>query len=474
MDDVQIIKPQPGKDGSRGFQEKVLSCDADIAIVGGSAGCGKSWVALLEPLYHVGVSGFYAVFFRRTTVQVRNPGGLWDEARKLYPLAGGIPVEQTLEYRWPETGARVKMAHLEHENTVLDWQGAQVALFIFDELTHFTEAMFWYLLSRNRSMCGVRPYIRATCNPNADSWVANLIAWWIDQETGFPIPERAGVLRYFVRVNDSLIWGDSKKDVAAKCPGVEDIDIKSMTFIPGKLDDNQELLRIDPGYRGRLMAMTRVERARLLDGNWKVRKSAGSYFRRSDVRLLDLEPRDLVVVTRRWDLAASEPTDEYPDPDWTVGVKMGKYPDGRFVVLHAEMVRARANDVRSLIKRVAHNDGHDCSVGIAQDPAQSGKDQADSFVREMAGFNVYTERENGDKETRAEPCAAQWQHQNIDVVRGAWNDAFFSQLEAFPSKDVHDDAIDALCGAFRSCLYSLGSKVSFSASASTGLYKSRR
>lgn len=65
----------------------------------------------------------------------------------------------------------------------------------FDELTHFSEAQFWYMLSRNRSMSGVRPYVRATTNPDADSWVAKLIDWWIDDVSGYPIPERGGVVR---------------------------------------------------------------------------------------------------------------------------------------------------------------------------------------------------------------------------------------------------------------------------------------
>ena len=48
------------------------------------------------------------------------------------------------------------------------------------------------------------PYIRATCNPDADSWVADLLQWWIDQDTGFPIPERAGKVRWFIRSGDEL------------------------------------------------------------------------------------------------------------------------------------------------------------------------------------------------------------------------------------------------------------------------------
>jgi len=442
---IEIIKPQPG------FQVQVLACDADIAIIGGSAGCGKTRSLLMEPLYHVHVPGFFAVFFRRTTVQIRNPGGLWDEARDVYPMMGGTPNDQALEYRW-DVGSKIKMAHLEHETTVLDWQGAQVCVFLFDELPHFTEGMFWYMLSRNRSTCGVKPYIRASCNPDADSWVATLIAWWIDQSTGFPIPERAGKLRYFARVSDALVWGNTRDDVLTQVPGISEVDVRSMTFIPGKLDDNQKLLAADPGYRGRLMAMTRVERERLLNGNWKARKTAGSYFRRSDVKVVKTIPTNLADMTRRWDLAASEPTDASRDPDWTCGVKLGRYPDGRFIVLHVEMVRKRAHEVRALIRRMAESDGVTCSVGVPQDPAQAGKEQSESYVRDLAGFTAYSDRETGDKETRAEPCAAQWQHGNIDVLEGSWNDQFFCQLEAFPDPKVHDDAVDALSGAFRHLL----------------------
>ena len=80
----------------------------------------------------------------------------------------------------------------------------------FDELTHFSRSQFLYMLSRNRSTCGVRPYMRATTNPDADSWVADFIAWWIDQDTGLAIPERSGVVRYFTTISDEVIWGDSR------------------------------------------------------------------------------------------------------------------------------------------------------------------------------------------------------------------------------------------------------------------------
>lgn len=153
----------------------------------------------------------------------------------------------------------------------------------FDELTHFSETVFFYLLSRNRSTCGVKPYMRATCNPDPDSWVAKFIEWWIDQDTGFPIKERSGKLRYFIKDSDKYVWGDSKDEVLAKVkhitgplleaePTTNPHDlVKSVTFIPGLIYENVELLRKDPGYLGNLMAQDEETKAQLLDGNWKIR-----------------------------------------------------------------------------------------------------------------------------------------------------------------------------------------------------------
>jgi hypothetical protein len=94
----------------------------------------------------------------------------------------------------------------------------------------------------------VRPYIRATCNPDADSWVAEFVTWWIDQETGIPIPERAGVLRYYVRVAEKIVWADQPEDLIGYLPppqdlppGVEPPRPISVTFIPASVADNPAL-----------------------------------------------------------------------------------------------------------------------------------------------------------------------------------------------------------------------------------------
>jgi len=445
----QVIRPQKGP------QEDFLSSSADIVIYGGAAGGGKSWGALLEPLRHVTSNkNFFAVFFRRNTVQIKNPGGLWDESMKLYPFAGGRPVSAILEWRWPK-GGKVKMGHLEYESSVLDWQGSQIPLIIFDELTHFSRSQFFYMLSRNRSMCGVRPYVRATCNPDSESWVAEFISWWIDQETGYPITERGGVIRWFIRLGENLIWGNSREELIALYGHLNadkddeaQVRPKSVTFIPAKLSDNKALTKADPDYRANLMALTRVERERLLHGNWKIKPSSGMYFKKSEITIVDQMPDDIIKFVRRWDFAATVPTETNPDPDYTAGVLMGKRRNGKYIILDCVWDRKRAGDVRELVKRVAQNDSYKIKIGIAQDPGQAGKEQAESYVQLLAGFNVEIVRETGDKITRAEPYSAQWQGGNIEILRGAWNDAFITEHEAFGDGKGHDDQVDAAGGAF--------------------------
>jgi len=443
------IRPQKGP------QEAFLQSSADIAIYGGAAGAGKTWAELLEPLRHVvNNPQFTAVFFRRTMVQIKNPGGLWDASTKLYPLTGANPTRHVSEWQWPH-GGKVKMAHLEHDTTVYDWQGTEVPLILFDELTHFSQMQFFYMMSRNRSMCGVKPYIRATCNPDADSWVAQFISWWIDQETGYPIPERSGKLRYFIRINDVMLWGDSREELYEKygdrnlsIDDPQQIRPKSVTFIPGKLTDNPSLMKADPGYLANLKAQNAVEQARLLGGNWKIRPTAGAYFKRSWITIVDVVPSNLQIV-RYWDLASTE-KNETNDPDWTVGVKLGRSDAGVYYVLDVQRERIGPLGVENLLLNIAGQDGANVTIGIPQDPGQAGKSQSSAFIRRLAGFNLraFIEARKGDKLTRFGPFSAQCEGGNVRVLRALWNDAFFTTLEGFP-QGSHDDDVDACSGAFR-------------------------
>lgn len=432
------IRPQEGP------QEAFLSTSADIAIMGGAAGGGKSFSLLMEPLRHTTTNkDFAAVLLRRTLADAKKPGGTWDQTVRMYGGLGAKPRLDNLSWQF-QKGGKVVIGHLEHESTVLDWQGAEVPLFLFDELTHFSRAQFFYMLSRNRSMCGVRPYVRATCNPDADSWVAEFIAWWIDQETGLAIPERSGVIRWFIRQSDTLIWADSRQELIDKY-GPDELP-KSVTFIAATIYDNKKLMAADPGYLANLKALPLVEQARLLGGNWKIRPAAGLYFQRRWCEVVEAVPVGLEAV-RYWDLAATEKT-ESNDPDWTVGLKMGRdKATGLIYILDMQRMRESPGKVEKAIMNTATNDGKQVKLGLPQDPGQAGKSQAAYFTRQFQGFNVRTERETGDKVTRFGPFSAQALAGNVKVLRAAWNGILFDQLEGFPDA-AHDDEADAASGGF--------------------------
>jgi hypothetical protein len=242
--------------------------------------CGKSYALLIEPLRHiVNKQGFGAVIFRRTTPQITNEGGLWDTSVSLYT---GIAKQRESSREWIfENGNKLKFSHLEYEKDAYSWQGSQIPFIGFDELTHFTKKQFFYLLSGNRSVCGVKPYVRATLNPDPDSWVADFIAWYIDQSTGFPIKERIGKLRYFLVNGGEICWGDTKKEVYEKQKhtidtliesnedSVMEDYIKSFAFITGSIYENKELMKANPDYLANLLAQSEEEQLRLLYGNWK-------------------------------------------------------------------------------------------------------------------------------------------------------------------------------------------------------------
>lgn len=266
------IEPQPGP------QTAFLSSKADICIYGGSAGAGKTFALEMEPMRHLSVKNFTAVLLRRTSKQITKAGGPWDESLNLYPHVGGKPKSSVLEWHFP-AGSKVAMGHIEYEKDLQAWDGSQIALLLFDQLESFTERMFFYMLSRNRSACGVRPYVRATCNPDASSWLKGFILWWLDQDTGFPIKERSGVLRWLVRYGRKLNWFDTKAEAKVFCQE-NDIDVsapKSVTFIPATLDDNKILMEKDPGYKSNLQAMSKYDRNRLLGGNWNERPEGGEF-----------------------------------------------------------------------------------------------------------------------------------------------------------------------------------------------------
>lgn len=425
----QILRlaPQPGP------QTQFLSSPADIAIYGGAAGGGKTYAILLEFLRHVKNPGFGAVIFRRTSEQVRMEGGLWDESQKIYPYLGARGKEMRLEWDFP-SGARIRFDSLQYEKDKLQFQGAQICGLGLDELTHFTESQFFYLLSRNRSTCGVRPYIRATTNPDATSWVKGFLAPWL--EPGHSLAAASGEIRYLERDAGLIHWHTQ--------PGE---GRKSVTFIRSTVFDNQILLSRDPGYLANLKSLNLVDRKRLLDGDWDV-VEGGNLFKPEWFSVVQSPPKAAAQV-RYWDLAATKPKPGR-DPDYTVGVLMARTDDGSLWVVDVRRMRESPLAVERLIHQAAMVDGESVAIRMEQEPGSAGVGVIDRYRRQvLAGFDFAGVRSTGDKTARAKPLSALAEAGHVSLVRGEWNLDFLNELALFPTAGAHDDQVDAASGAFR-------------------------
>ena len=469
------------------------------SIDGGAAGGGKTYALLLEECRNSGNKNFNSVIFRRNNTQIFTNGGLWDSAMALLPLIGAEPKKTPKPTFTFRSGAKVVFDHLERYADCLAYQGSQLVLVAFDELTHFDEEVFWYMLSRIRSDSGIDGYVRATTNPDPDSWVRTFIDWWIGED-GLAIPERSGKIRWFIRINGECIWGDSRmellkyqfegeitkvdkthedtdslfvldendsKSQTVVTPGEDGVLYvitgtkeffqwdgneyhrltapKSVTFILSTLQDNKILMRNDPSYLANLQALPLVEQERLLGGNWNIRPAAGMYFPRSKVNILDEIPNDVIKWVRAWDLAGTEDKkNNNPEdgPAYTAGVLIGKRNNGRIVIGDVINQRLNPSDVRQTVLNTAKADkaafGRKVRIRMNQDPGQAGLEQKEQYIKLLSGFSVNIEKESGSKEVRAEPLSAQWINGNVDVLNAPWTQSYLSQLDGFPDRKYKD------------------------------------
>lgn len=425
---TQTFKPQPGK------QEAFLSTPADIAIYGGMAFGGKTYALLLDPIRGLGVEGWGAVIFRKNSTQVTAEGGLSDTSKEIYPFAGGEYIESRLQWKFRNEAIENKISfrHLEYDKTVYDWQGAQIPAIYFDELTHFSKKQFFYMLSRNRSRFpGITAYMRATCNPDSESWVREFIDWWIGDD-GFAIEERSGVLRWLYVINDKYHWYASRKEAEKAHPDLAEIDApKSVTFIPASIDDNPIGLKKNPGYKGSLLAMAMVERERLLKGNWNVRAEAGKVYNRDwfkFVKEAPLEGREAMG----WDKAGTEGGGKR-----TAGVHTRKIGDD-FYILNCIVGQWSALKREEIIRQAARDNGPACVNVIEQEPGSGGKESAENTERSLKGYKTVIVKVSTDKEERAMPMSALAESGHIYLVEGEWNKDYIEEYHNFPDGKFSD------------------------------------
>lgn len=430
-------------------QEQFLTSESDITFYGGAAGAGKSHCLLgsfLKFAYHPRTRG---VIFRRTTKQLSNPGGLFDSAINLYKQ-----VDPKLKIRMRDlelefsTGATLKFAYLDKPSDRYNFQGAELTYIGFDEIQQLSEENVTYLFSRLRSTTvDYKKQIVATGNPDYDSFIRPWVEFALD-ERGIPVRKEVYPARYMVQVEGGGIqWADTREELEELYGKNDDSGILSFTFIPGTIYDNPPLMKADPTYVSKLKSLPRVEMERLLLGSWYARPEAAGHFKTEWVEIVGHPNVKATKRVRAWDLAATLPSQQYPNPDWTRGVLMSKDKDSIYTVEDVVSLRDRVQRVEELIFNTAFQDGHGVTIVLPQDPGAAGTAYAKNLQRKLAemGFSCRLIKPHKSKLTRFAPFSSIAQAGFVRVVRGEWNKSYFDELETFDenNRKLKDDQVDA-------------------------------
>jgi predicted phage terminase large subunit-like protein len=430
-------------------QEMYVNSNATITVFGGAAGSGKSYMGLMDLLKWVHMPSFRGVVFRRTTPQLKGVGGMWDTAQEMYTeLFPKLQVASKDSKITFPSKAQIMMKHMEHIKDKFNIQGWQISEALVDEACQFEEEQIMYILSRLRNTTekDFKSHLKMTCNPDYDSFLRVWLekAQYLDKE-GFPIEERCGKLVYCGQVSGGMEFEQTLEDWKEKYPKSTPL---TFCFINATCKDNPILLEMEPDYLSKLENLPRVECDRLLHGNWYAREEASGYWKREwcgDSISLYQIPQGLRTV-RSWDMAATLPSEIYPDPDFTVGIKGCVDGEGTVYIMDVKRFRERPAGVIDKVLGSGLTDGQDCTITIPKDPGAAGKAAADNVTSKCfeAGFTCRQKQTKTGKDKRFEPVAALAENGMIKIVKGDWNKIFHDELEAFGSGRGHDDIVDAI------------------------------
>lgn len=306
-------------------------------------------------------------------------------------------------------------------------------------------------MSRLRSKSKLHHQMVFTANPR-ECWLKPWVEYCLDED-GVPKPGTENIIRWFVRINNTMHWADSREELLERFPEALPL---SFRFIPATCEDNPVLLKARPDYLSFLQSLKKVDQLRLWKGSWNAREIPESYFDRENVKEVDRAPDNLELV-RSWDLAATpepEPGTSQARSDWSVGVLMGRSKSGQYYVLDVNRFRKSTNDVIAEIVKTAYLDGtEDCLVTIPRDPGASGVHFFNYLSRTLIehGLNVKGVKMSGhsNKLKRFLPFAALVEAGHVSVVRAPWNKIWYEELEAFTggTRNQWDDQVDATSDA---------------------------
>lgn len=229
-----------------------MTATAFEVLYGGAAGGGKSYGQMLDALqYSQKYPGSKQIIFRRTYTELEK--SLIRTALEIYPRSI-YKYNKSNHTGLFSNGSIIDFAYCDNEDDVYKYQSAEYDVIRFDELTHFTEAMYIYLISRCRGSNGYPKQIKSTTNPGGTGhdWVKSRFI-----DVGPPDTEHI-------------------------------IEDSSRIFLPAKINDNYFLMQKDPDYIKRLKLLGDYERKALLYGDWDLVK--GRYFTEWDRAVHVIKP----------------------------------------------------------------------------------------------------------------------------------------------------------------------------------------
>ena len=222
-------------------QKLFIDAKESEVLFGGAAGGGKSYGQMVDALlFALKYRGSKQLILRRTFSELDK--SLIRTSLALFPKEIYTFNSSTHTGKF-KNGSIIDFGYCATENDVYQYQSAEYDCIRFDELTHFTEAQYVYLISRVRGANDFPKQIKSSTNPGGvgHSWV----------KSRFIDPSAPG---------ESFCGEDGMTRI----------------FIPSLLDDNSFLMRSDPSYKERLTALPERERKALLFGDWNIFE--GQYF----------------------------------------------------------------------------------------------------------------------------------------------------------------------------------------------------
>lgn len=408
-------------------------------------------------LKYINDPNFRGVFIRQTSVQLTQAGGLWMEAQKMWRDYGAkFKSHPTMSARFP-SGAEVQFKHCQADRDIINFDGGQFSLVLFDEAQWHSEVQIKYLESRIRSEAKAPHQLICTANPSMTSYLYQFVKPYLNMETGIPKPELSGIEKYYAVYAGVTVIGDTKEELIAKYGA--DCKPQSYTYISATVADNPIMRKINPAYVNRLENLKRTERERLYLGSWHAKEESKGYFKREWVEEIDCVPEDAVLRVRGMDLASSLASEAAPNPDWTASTMMSKTKSGFYIVEHVERYRKLTNGVLETIVETNKKDisyGYKPLVYLPVDPGAGGKAASMFFIKYLVeqGVDARAEKASGHngKLSKMQPFLSLAEAGLVKVVKGDWNEEWYTELEDFvdgnrKQKDDMWDSTGTACKA---------------------------